>query len=385
MRGRARGSPISAPAPAGRASRSPPRCPTRTWRWSRARSGTAATSSARSRSPGWRTSTVVHARAEEWPDGLGAHDLVTARALAALPVILEYAAPLLAEGGHVVAWKGAVSPEEEAAGAAAAAILGLEPVAGASPSRRSRARATTRCTCSARSRPRRRASRAAPEWPRSARSEHKGSDPCMFSARRARETCRSDRAAASVEVRHGHHLRDRQPEGRGRQDDHRGQRGRVHRRGRLRDAPGRRRPAGQRHRRARRRRASDGPGVYEVLGGRGRRARRRAADRRSSASRSSSRRRTSRARRWSCRALPGSETRLRDALAPLRDDYAFILLDCPPSLGPLTVNALVAAERVIVPVQTEYFALEGLAGLLDTLVADPARAQPAPDRRRACC
>jgi chromosome partitioning protein len=65
--------------------------------------------------------------------------------------------------------------------------------------------------------------------------------------------------------------------------------------------------------------------------------------------------------------LPGSETRLRDALLPLRDDYAFILLDCPPSLGPLTVNALVAAERVIVPVQTEYFALEGLAGLLETL------------------
>src|SRR4051794_9521992 len=65
--------------------------------------------------------------------------------------------------------------------------------------------------------------------------------------------------------------------------------------------------------------------------------------------------------------LPGSETRLRDALAPIQDDFAFILLDCPPSLGPLTVNALVAAERVIVPVQTEYFALEGLAGLLDTL------------------
>jgi chromosome partitioning protein len=64
---------------------------------------------------------------------------------------------------------------------------------------------------------------------------------------------------------------------------------------------------------------------------------------------------------------PGSESRLRDAIAPLRDDYAFILLDCPPSLGPLTVNALVAADRVIVPVQTEYFALEGLAGLLDTL------------------
>ena len=65
--------------------------------------------------------------------------------------------------------------------------------------------------------------------------------------------------------------------------------------------------------------------------------------------------------------IPGSETRLRDALAGVRERYAFTLLDCPPSLGPLTVNALVAADRVIVPVQAEYFALEGLAGLLDTL------------------
>ena len=65
--------------------------------------------------------------------------------------------------------------------------------------------------------------------------------------------------------------------------------------------------------------------------------------------------------------MQASENRLRDALAPIRDRYAFIFLDCPPSLGPLTVNALVAADRVIVPVQAEYFALEGLAGLLDTL------------------
>jgi len=64
---------------------------------------------------------------------------------------------------------------------------------------------------------------------------------------------------------------------------------------------------------------------------------------------------------------PGSETSLRDALVGVRERFAFTLLDCPPSLGPLTVNALVAADRVIVPVQTEYFALEGLAGLLDTL------------------
>ena len=65
--------------------------------------------------------------------------------------------------------------------------------------------------------------------------------------------------------------------------------------------------------------------------------------------------------------IAGSETRLLDALEPVRERYAFTLLDCPPSLGPLTVNALVAADRVIVPVQSEYFALEGLAGLLDTL------------------
>jgi chromosome partitioning protein len=65
--------------------------------------------------------------------------------------------------------------------------------------------------------------------------------------------------------------------------------------------------------------------------------------------------------------IPGSETILRDRLGPVRDRYLFTLLDCPPSLGPLTVNALVAADKVIVPVQTEYFALEGLAQLLDTL------------------
>ena len=64
---------------------------------------------------------------------------------------------------------------------------------------------------------------------------------------------------------------------------------------------------------------------------------------------------------------PGSEVRLRDALTGARERFDYILLDCPPSLGPLTVNALVAADRVIIPVQTEYFALEGLAGLLDTL------------------
>jgi chromosome partitioning protein len=58
---------------------------------------------------------------------------------------------------------------------------------------------------------------------------------------------------------------------------------------------------------------------------------------------------------------------LRTALAAARTQFDFTVLDCPPSIGPLTVNALVAADRVIVPIQTEYFALEGLAGLLETL------------------
>jgi chromosome partitioning protein len=61
------------------------------------------------------------------------------------------------------------------------------------------------------------------------------------------------------------------------------------------------------------------------------------------------------------------ERYLAQALASGTDRYDFVFLDCPPSLGPLTVSALVAADRVIVPVQSEYFALEGLAGLLETL------------------
>jgi chromosome partitioning protein len=65
--------------------------------------------------------------------------------------------------------------------------------------------------------------------------------------------------------------------------------------------------------------------------------------------------------------LPGSEQRLSESMRSIRGGFFLTLLDCPPSLGPLTVNALVAADKVIVPVQTEYFALEGLAGLLDTL------------------
>jgi chromosome partitioning protein len=65
--------------------------------------------------------------------------------------------------------------------------------------------------------------------------------------------------------------------------------------------------------------------------------------------------------------MEGSETRLRERLGPVRERFALTMLDCPPSLGPVSVNALVAADRVIVPVQAEYLALEGLVQFLETL------------------
>jgi 16S rRNA (guanine527-N7)-methyltransferase len=70
---------------------------------------------------------AVSTRAESWPDGRGAYDLVTARALAPLAVVAEYAAPLLAQGGWLLAWRGRRDPDDEAAAARAAADLGLEP------------------------------------------------------------------------------------------------------------------------------------------------------------------------------------------------------------------------------------------------------------------
>jgi 16S rRNA (guanine527-N7)-methyltransferase len=74
---------------------------------------------------GLNNAEVVGARAEAWPAGLEAHDLVTARALAPLPVLVEYAAPLLEVGGRLVAWKGRVDAAETADGAAAAGALGM--------------------------------------------------------------------------------------------------------------------------------------------------------------------------------------------------------------------------------------------------------------------
>ena len=65
--------------------------------------------------------------------------------------------------------------------------------------------------------------------------------------------------------------------------------------------------------------------------------------------------------------LDNRESRLRDALAPLQDTYDYILVDCPPSLNMLTLNALVAANGVIIPMQCEYYALEGLTALIETI------------------
>ncbi len=75
-------------------------------------------------------------------------------------------------------------------------------------------------------------------------------------------------------------------------------------------------------------------------------------------------------------AQPGREGRLRAALGGVAEQYAFVLIDCPPSLGLLTLNALVASHAAIIPLQCEYYALEGLAQLMKTLELVRARANP---------
>ena len=72
----------------------------------------------------------------------------------------------------------------------------------------------------------------------------------------------------------------------------------------------------------------------------------------------------------------GRETKLRQALTPKRDDFDVILIDCPPALNMLTVNALVAADSVLIPMQCEYYALEGLSALLSTIEQIRAAVNP---------
>ena len=77
--------------------------------------------------------------------------------------------------------------------------------------------------------------------------------------------------------------------------------------------------------------------------------------------------------------LAAREERLRTLLHPMRDDYDYIFIDCPPSLGLLTLNALVAADAVLIPLHCEYFALEGLADLVGTMRRVRASLNPSLD------
>ena len=72
----------------------------------------------------------------------------------------------------------------------------------------------------------------------------------------------------------------------------------------------------------------------------------------------------------------GRETKLRNALAPIRESFDVILIDCPPALNMLTVNSLVAADSVLIPMQCEYYALEGLSALLGTVEQIRAAVNP---------
>jgi chromosome partitioning protein len=74
--------------------------------------------------------------------------------------------------------------------------------------------------------------------------------------------------------------------------------------------------------------------------------------------------------------LEARETRLKSALVPILPDYDFVLLDCPPSLSLLTLNALTAAQRVLIPMQCEYYALEGLSDLVATIKRVRANMNP---------
>ena len=73
------------------------------------------------------------------------------------------------------------------------------------------------------------------------------------------------------------------------------------------------------------------------------------------------------------------ENRLKDAVGGMRGKYDFILIDCPPSLGLLTVNALVAADKLLIPIQCEFYALEGVTKLLESMKRVKSRLNPTLD------
>ena len=319
--------------------------------------------------------TIVNGRAETWTDGIGACDIVTARALAPPDVVEEYAAPLLKIGGALVAWRGKREPELEAAAARAAEILGLsiaEPVR-VQPYRGAENRflhvlTKTRETPGRFPPPRRRCTKAParaslkhgglPAFSATSGSRDDEYRPTIGSFREmgsiyaianqkggvGKTTTAVNLAACIAEAGYESLLIDIDPQcnatvGIGLEKNIE-------------------------------------PNVYDLLSG--------------EATIEQIVVPSPIEHLWVAPAnpdlagasvelprIPGSETRLKQALAGVRDRYAFTLLDCPPSLGPLTINALVAADKVLVPVQAEYFALEGLAGLLETARADPEADEPA--------
>ncbi len=73
------------------------------------------------------------------------------------------------------------------------------------------------------------------------------------------------------------------------------------------------------------------------------------------------------------------ENRLKDSLGPIRGKYDYVLIDCPPSLGLLTINALVAADKLLIPIQCEFYALEGVTKLLESMKRVKSRLNPTLD------
>ena len=211
--------------------------------------------------------------------------------------------------------------------------------------------------------------------PRDTSPEQRGSIP-PTRTRRTVPSRTPDPRGDALDARDRH----RQPEGRRRQDDDRDQPRRRARRGGTPGPLHRHGPAGEPHRRPRHqpqhRRALDGrrPGRRPLDADRGDPARRRPR-----ASTSRPRTSTSPATEGELFTALGREQILREALRELhRRSYDYVLIDCPPNLGLLTVNGLVAADSVIIPVQTQYYAMKGLNNLVKVINAIRAEAQPRP-------